>query len=132
MTYRTLDPAARESAALRALGKRRTRLRGRVTAAALLVGIALGIAGDLLVDQLQFAALGRAYLLLSTLFGFVPPVVASGALGLRFARLLVRRRTEAWLTELAAEHRVRREALAEEVKLLHRVEAEAELGATDG
>jgi hypothetical protein len=127
-----VDRPEDESAALRELGRRRSRLRAVVIVVALVAGVALGLGGCVLLTELQFVLLGRAWLLVSIPVGFFPPWIASGIVGLRIARWAVRQRADAWISEVAAIHKVPRDAIAEDALLLQRIEAVAELDATDG
>jgi hypothetical protein len=125
------DRPEEESAALQALGKRRSRWRSRLLLASLATGVGAGAAGLWLVTQLQWAVLGRAWILVSVVLGFFPPLIACGAVGLRVARWVVSARTSAWVAELAAAHRVDRGELAAAAALVEHVDRNAELDATE-
>ena len=127
-----VDRPEDELAALRELARRRGRVKTRVLFAILMAGAILGLVGCALTTSIQLALFNQAWLVISIALGFFPIFVASASVALRLARWAARRPTDAWVSELAATHRLDRDALAEEVRLLHGIEAEAEEDAFDG
>jgi hypothetical protein len=127
MTYRSADPIGDESAALQELGALRSQLRTRVLQLSMLAGALLGVVGYLVTTQLQFMFLDEAWIFISALFGFFPPLAISGFVGLQIARRAARARTATWIQLCATKHGVKPEVLEDTVDLVADVEAKAEL-----
>jgi hypothetical protein len=105
-----LDLDARELQAAATLGQRRSAFETRVLLAAILSGVVAGVFGYFAMSEWQLRLFPMAFGRVS-IVGFVAPLLASAWLGSRLAGRLLRRRTPAWVDEVARAHAVPRERL---------------------
>ena len=103
--------------ALRELHRRQSRITNVVGVMCVLVGLALTAAIFLALVELQFRHLGEAEVAWTMAVAAVAGVGGSVGAGFQLRRAILRRLSRAWIDELAANHRERREQLEQVASL---------------
>ena len=97
--------------AIRELHRRQNRLTNVIGAGCIAVGLALTGLLFLGLIELQFHYLGEAELAWTMAIAVIAGIGGSVRAGFALRRVLLRARAPSWITELAANHRERREQL---------------------
>jgi type VI protein secretion system component VasK len=110
---------AAEQAAAEAIGRRVSRLRGAFLLVAVVTGVGCGVAAFIGASWLQMRVLDGSFFPSVSAVAALGPIALMVWLSLGLARIAVRRRLDGWIDEIAAQHRVAREAL-DDVVHFHR------------
>jgi hypothetical protein len=106
-----------ETAAFVELGRRASRLRGRVALVLALAGMLGGMASYLVLRDIQMTINGAHSPYLTGLASVGVLMAASLYIAQKLGRALCRMRAPSWIDELAQRHRVPREKLEEATQL---------------
>ncbi len=115
-----LDADARELDAVAALGRWRMGVRSRTLTVACIAGAVAGVVGFFVVEQIQLAAIHRAWISINVA-GFVAPFALFVVAGLLFARARVRARTEQMVSELSDRYALEPDRLAAVAEMVGRL-----------
>lgn len=115
-----LDADARELDAVAALGRWRMGVRSRALTIACIAGAIAGVAGFFVAEQVQLAAIQRAWISINVV-GFVTPFALSVVAGLVIARLRIRAGTDQMVRELSDRFQLEPDRLAVVAELVGRL-----------
>jgi hypothetical protein len=111
------EPPDPELAAARDLHARAERIRKLVVVPTVLLGLAGGVVGYMVLREVFFAAFGAHQPLLTGVLGMLPPFLLSFRAAGAISDALVRRASPRWQRELAAHYTLDESILDDHVKI---------------